>query len=131
MKHIHADSMLEYAKDAQTTNEPWLQWEYCRNNIWYDLNTHPQWAKDIQYKKKVVSDDLHLHLHLFLKEVPLQVSTSMQADLYKVLSKQEPFYEDYGQFCGGYQTKKFRVIDIIYTVKLDPDAELLDITYTK
>ena len=27
-KHIHADLMLEYAKDALETDKPWLLWQY-------------------------------------------------------------------------------------------------------
>ena len=54
MKHPHADSMLEYAQDAQTTHEPWLLWEYCRDYTWYDLNANPHWATDIKYRRKRV-----------------------------------------------------------------------------
>jgi hypothetical protein len=131
MKHKHADAMLEYAKDAQTTKEPWLLWEYCRDYTWYDLNSNPQWAEDIQYRRIVSKKDMEVVIKRLLASQPMQVKQADQAELFKVLSKQEAFYEDYGQFCGGYQTLKFRVWDITYTVELDPEGTLLNITYTK
>lgn len=127
MKHKHADLMLEYAKDAQTNNKPFELWEFKLEDKWHDLDFHPPWNETTDYRKKVTSEEIQA----FLKGLPLDVPTSMQAELYVALSKQEPFYEDYGQFCGGYQTLKFRVMDLIYTVGLNPEGELLDITYIK
>lgn len=53
-KHIHADLMLEYAKDAQETDNPWERWEYrTPNGIgWNPARENLQWYKDFQYRRK-------------------------------------------------------------------------------
>ena len=33
-KHIHADLMMEYAKDAMETDKPWERWEYNDGSGW-------------------------------------------------------------------------------------------------
>lgn len=51
--HKHADSMLKYAEDAATTEEPWLLWE-ARNftqDSWYQLPSHPKWSGDMRYRR--------------------------------------------------------------------------------
>lgn len=58
-KHVHADLMAEYAKDAQTTDKPWLLWEgrftFPREKEykdWTPLNKHPIWDTDTEYRRK-------------------------------------------------------------------------------
>lgn len=58
-KHVHADLMAEYAKDAQTTDKPWLLWEgkflfprEKEDKDWCPLNKHPIWATDTEYRRK-------------------------------------------------------------------------------
>lgn len=50
--HPHAESMLEYAKDAATTDKPWLLWETCYNSQWDDLCSNPIWSVQCQYRRK-------------------------------------------------------------------------------
>lgn len=52
-KHIHADLMLEYAKDAQKTDEPWELWEYYgMQETWKPLHNSPGWVSTVQYRRK-------------------------------------------------------------------------------
>lgn len=50
--HPHAESMLEYAKDAATTDKPWLLWETCYNSQWDELCSNPIWSVQCQYRRK-------------------------------------------------------------------------------
>jgi len=54
--HVHAELMLEYGKDALVSREPWLGWEYSYNydlkEVWYTLDTHPNWEADVKYRRK-------------------------------------------------------------------------------
>lgn len=50
--HIHADKMLEYAKDAARTDKPWLLWEFADIGDWHDCTKHPEWRVDIVYRRK-------------------------------------------------------------------------------
>ena len=55
MKHIHAELMMAYAKDAMETDEPWLRWEFyhriekCWKQFKFD---HPAWHLEDQYRRK-------------------------------------------------------------------------------
>ena len=53
-KHIHADSMLQYAKDAMKTDEPWKLWEimFGENDYWEDCLAHPTWIMPAKYRRK-------------------------------------------------------------------------------
>lgn len=53
LPHKHAASMLKYAEDAATTEQPWLLWE-ARNftqDLWYQLPNHPKWSGDMCYRR--------------------------------------------------------------------------------
>lgn len=54
--HVHAELMLEYGKDALVSKEPWKDWEYSYNydlkEVWYTLDTHPNWEADVKYRRK-------------------------------------------------------------------------------
>lgn len=53
MGHIHAAAMAEYAKDALETDTPWERWEFCHMHGEYQsLHSHPEWAKDNEYRRK-------------------------------------------------------------------------------
>lgn len=55
MKHIHAELMMEYAKDAMETDEPWLRWEAYStvDNDWKPFRfDHPSWFFETQYRRK-------------------------------------------------------------------------------
>ena len=56
MKHKHADLMLEYANQAQVSEEPWRNWErtdpYSNGTHWEDLRDTPSWSKNIEYRMK-------------------------------------------------------------------------------
>lgn len=52
--HIHANSMLEYAKDAMIMKKPWLNWEVKSIDFpdWKSLPHHPSWAEESIYRRK-------------------------------------------------------------------------------
>ena len=53
-KHIHADVMLQYAQDAQTTATPWLLWEirFC-SDIWVDCTDGDMhFSANFEYRRK-------------------------------------------------------------------------------
>lgn len=56
MKHKHADLMLQYAKDAQTTDKPWELWEICgdlaEGDMWLPLYSQPAWETHRRYRRK-------------------------------------------------------------------------------
>lgn len=55
MKHIHAELMVEYAKDAMKTDRPWERWEYCScstNQEWESCVSNPSWSSNVSYRKK-------------------------------------------------------------------------------
>jgi hypothetical protein len=51
-KHVRAELMMEYAKDAMETDTPWERWEF-RNmkGEWVSLSQHPAWQTDLEYRK--------------------------------------------------------------------------------
>jgi len=52
-KHIHAELMMEYAKDAMETDKPWERWEKCWDGYtWERLKDSPQWAIPCEYRRK-------------------------------------------------------------------------------
>lgn len=59
MKHKHADLMLEYAKQAQVSEEPWRNWEvsYEGEGVWFDISVQPSWDinKEFRMKKKTIN----------------------------------------------------------------------------
>ncbi|RAW91978.1 MULTISPECIES: hypothetical protein [unclassified Photorhabdus] len=51
--HVHAELMLQYAQDALKTDKPWLLWEIGDGaDGWDDLDDHPWWIKDSEYRRK-------------------------------------------------------------------------------
>lgn len=52
--HVHAALMLQYAQDAQHSEEPWKQWEMqsSRNPGWEDCISTPRWQVDCKYRRK-------------------------------------------------------------------------------
>jgi hypothetical protein len=63
MKHIHAELMMEYAKDAMETDMPWEKWEYSDGlGCWYPVrNTGPAWDSDNQYRRKPQTININGH----------------------------------------------------------------------
>lgn len=52
--HPHYQAMLDYAKDAMETSQPWERWEH-RPFIgagWYQQARHPTWNPAVQYRRK-------------------------------------------------------------------------------
>lgn len=54
--HIHADLMLEYAKDAQETDEPWKLWEIKLevHDGWGSCVRQLYWNPGAKYRRKIV-----------------------------------------------------------------------------
>lgn len=53
MKHVHAESMAEYAKDALITDKPWELWQSKHpDGDWGDLLNHPSWFPNLKYRQK-------------------------------------------------------------------------------
>jgi hypothetical protein len=79
MKHKHADLMMQYAQDAQTTENPWELWE-CRvptrsigkNTApeWGDCISGPAWAVAYEYRRKPQTHTVTLNTEQ-LKEIIL------------------------------------------------------------
>ena len=53
MGHIHAQSMMEYAKDAAETDKPWERWEVSFNDGFVAVTGHPHWSVNHQYRRKL------------------------------------------------------------------------------
>ncbi|WP_387468291.1 hypothetical protein [Photorhabdus sp. RM323S] len=52
-RHVHADSMLEYALDASRTDQPWLLWEQlCADEEWRTFRSNPDWNINSLYRRK-------------------------------------------------------------------------------
>ena len=51
-KHIHAELMIEYAKDWAETPYPWERWEFCDGGTWERLTTHPRWNSQTKFRRK-------------------------------------------------------------------------------
>ena len=52
--HKHAASMLKYAEDAATTEQPWHLWELKSagpGSVWLPLTGHPNWYTDTEYRR--------------------------------------------------------------------------------
>lgn len=54
-KHIHADLMMLYAKDALETDKPWERWEHRANGCqeFTSQGVHPNWWINFEYRRKV------------------------------------------------------------------------------
>lgn len=54
-KHIHAELIMEYAKDSMKTDKPWRRWEYTHksSDTFHPLDTHPSWVEEHKYRKKL------------------------------------------------------------------------------
>ena len=54
MKHVHAELMMEYAKDAMETVTPWRGWEFRNRNCnaWSPLKGNSEWNPDVEYRRK-------------------------------------------------------------------------------
>lgn len=54
MKHVHADLMMQYAKDAMHYEKPWELWQQYDdfNNEWFELNLSPRWCVKTKYRRK-------------------------------------------------------------------------------
>ncbi|PQQ22787.1 hypothetical protein [Photorhabdus hindustanensis] len=51
--HVHAELMMQYAKDALKTDEPWKLWQVCFNGKWVSFTTsNPTWLIDLEYRRK-------------------------------------------------------------------------------
>ena len=59
--HPHAALMMEFAKDAQESEAPWLRWELdwgC--NKWATMDSAPVWNPIVKYRRKpTVTPDPH------------------------------------------------------------------------
>lgn len=54
--HVHAEKMMQYAKDATITEKPWELWEskwsFQEVEVWRNLTTHPSWDVGREYRRK-------------------------------------------------------------------------------
>ena len=53
-KHIHADLMAQYAKDAQETERPWERWQnkHEGDGEWNDCSYFITWSDTAKYRRK-------------------------------------------------------------------------------
>jgi hypothetical protein len=60
--HIHAELMIEYAKDAMETDKPWERWEFNVDHKWESFrHAHPLWEDDTQYRRKPQTININGH----------------------------------------------------------------------
>lgn len=53
--HMHAELMLEYAKDALKSKTPWENWQYSYDECnWYQLHENPDWSIITDYRRKPI-----------------------------------------------------------------------------
>lgn len=51
--HLHAEAMMEYAKDAAKMAEPWKNWEFYHPLLgWRNLGANPDWDINRGYRRK-------------------------------------------------------------------------------
>ena len=52
-KHLHAEAMAQYAKDAAETEVPWERWQWSTNrHTWTACSTNPNWSYSVYYRRK-------------------------------------------------------------------------------
>ena len=62
MGHVHAELMMEYAKDALETDKPWERWEYFNAyDRWVPLPATPTWYEDVAYRRKPRTININGH----------------------------------------------------------------------
>lgn len=63
MKHKHAELMMEYAKDAMETAEPWERWEYYSHKCkWEPFKiSGPSWDEESEYRRKARTININGH----------------------------------------------------------------------
>jgi hypothetical protein len=86
--HIHAELMMEYAKDAMETDKPWERWEFNIDNEWKSMFRygHPLWDDDTKYRRKPITININGH------EVPEPYRGEMKAG--------QPYYTPELYNCG-------------------------------
>lgn len=72
-KHIHADLMMQYAKDAMETDKPWERWEYFDGNLWVVPDFPMAFDEECQYRRK---PDV-IKINGFEVPVPLKVAPGL------------------------------------------------------
>jgi hypothetical protein len=86
--HIHAELMMEYAKDAMETDKPWERWEYKSDSPHW-LTCHsitPSWFESVKYRRKPQTININGH------EVPEPYRGEMKAG--------QPYYTPELYDCG-------------------------------
>lgn len=113
MKHIHAELMAEYAKDAMETDEPWLRWEFKFKGLWITCNlVSPLWEVKTEYRRKARTININGH------EVPEPYRGEMQYDqLYYIpsLDSKDLYYE--GDWCEGVYDKRVMERGLVHLTK--------------
>lgn len=93
MKHPHAESMAEYAKDALITDKPWTLWEAKgKGGCWGTLGDHPKWYILSEYRRKpkpILINGI---------EVPAPLRKANYGDKFYVVSSSS----EYGYFESAY-----------------------------
>ncbi|KMW71139.1 hypothetical protein TI10_22345 [Photorhabdus luminescens subsp. luminescens] len=53
-KHVHAELMMQYARDALKTDEPWKMWErlHIEAVSWEQCLYSPAWSTEFKYRRK-------------------------------------------------------------------------------
>lgn len=76
----HADLMMQYAKNAAETERPYERWEVCQHpglSQWLNLNKHPSWENDMEYRRKPkpftvrINGGAEIHFGTALRSVPM------------------------------------------------------------
>jgi hypothetical protein len=118
MKHIHADLMAEYAKDAQETDKPWERWEYMFTSTctWEPCTEAMIWSKHARYRRKPKT----ININGF--EVPEPVREQKGLDdfeTYYVVDFEfdRGFFNNSGRWEGGHSELKYLKKGLIHLTK--------------
>lgn len=58
--HIHAEAMMEYALECSRDDKAYKNWQFKLNgkDYWSNLNTHPGWCNEHQYRRRPMTVDI-------------------------------------------------------------------------
>lgn len=93
--HPHAELMVEYAKDALTTREPWKLWQFNDGSGWIECGLGgPAWLQVYRYRRKPV-------------QIPTQTINGfvVPKGLVQPLANKTPYYiaslesDDWNSYC--------------------------------
>ena len=118
--HIHAELMMEYAKDAMETDKPWKRWQFkSHSSHWATCHiVTPSWDEETEYRRKAQTININGH------EVPEPYRGEMEFN--------QPYYVPWiGSKANHYETKLWghylydNEVMSLGLVHLNPEAAII------